>query len=158
MRRFLSFFLIVFTALSSADPLYPSLNRWLFYEQKRMDTSVDPSKIISPEMKALPKEFRPETGTYFSLPSLWVPEDEWHSFQSLNLPAEVRGDIQKQEGGQSFSRLFVHPLSQKLYQPLIDKYGLRFDHTATPTSSARTLLVFPKDSHSPYFAFSASRR
>lgn len=97
-------------------------------------------------------EYRPETGAHFSLPSLWVPEGDWHAFRTKELPSDIRSDIEKEEGNQTFFRMFVHPLSQKLYQPLIEKYGLLHDHSATPTSSARTLLVFPNNSKSPFFA------
>lgn len=131
---------------------YPNLEEWLFFEQKRMETSVDRYKIVSPDLSALPDEYRPESGNYFLLPSLWVPDNEWQAFQSASLPVSVSQDIEKLEGDRRFYRLFVHPLSKTLYRPLIDKYGLHSDHLATPTSSARTLLVIPKESNEPYFA------
>lgn len=146
---------LVFSTFGFGQPPSQSLlDSWMFFEQKRMAPTVDPKKIVSiDDLNKLDPVYRPESARFFPLSSVWVPSSEWSAIEAPSLlDPSVRADLIKLDEGQTYYRLFVHPLSKSLYAPQIEKYGLQTEHLATPTSSVRSLLIQGTDKRIPFFA------
>jgi len=130
-------------SLTLSQPAWgTNLDQWMTYEQKHVDRGVDPLKIIQPTIEGLKQQYRPDSASWFNLPSVWIPESELNVVQVANLiPPDLRSQFVRVRNGVTEFRLFVHPESQEFYQPLISKYPMVIEHQATATSSSRTLLV-----------------
>ena len=125
------------------SPLPLALSSWMSFERNYIVRTVDPSRIKPPTVASLRPEFRPESGSWFTLPSAWIPESQLAIGEAL-VPTELRDQLMRMRDGERQFRLFVHPESQRFYDELVADRGLCQEHEAAATASGRTLLVRSK--------------
>ena len=122
--------------------LSKSVEELLYYEQNAIDRSVNRYKMKHPDIKNQKVEYQPENKQWFNLESAWIPESVLNVAESgINYAEQFPDEFVKTENGAKFYRLFIHPESKKFYSKIIKQYGLTTEHTATSTSSSRTVLV-----------------
>jgi hypothetical protein len=140
--------LLGFLLLILVSPLFADQSGTDFImsmEQTRINRSVDPRKIMQPDIANQNTAYRPDDGKWFKLPSILVPEEDLNvALSGLGkAPSEVNQILIVEEEGKRYHRLFIHPESENFYQELIKKnistYSTEFE--ASATSSSRTLLV-----------------
>lgn len=140
------------TAEQAAASLPQTLTDWMFYEQKRIDRSVDPQKIRAPDIGNQAVEYRPDTGKWFPLPSVWIPEEELKVADLEDqLPDSIRADLVRTRNGKEEYRFFIHPESREFHRAWLEKYPESVDYWATSTSSSRSMLVRSKNRAVPPF-------
>lgn len=141
--------LLFFPLFAAAD----SLSDWMNLEQTRIDRTVDENKIMAPDIANQAVEFRPESQTWFPLKSVWVPESELHSaIQEDQFAPGLKSLFVKEEGGQRYLRLLIHPESEKFYSEITKKHPVEVGvFEASSTASSRTVLVRPKGRKEPNF-------
>lgn len=137
-----------FAQPAAADPLIQNSNReklpirvqqFVESEQIFVTRSVNP-QLLSTGEQNLPIQYLPEGRAVFELPSYWVPENE---AELIGLNSKI---FRKQDG---YILTYVHPLVPQQKIPKTYLPGPTF--MATPTSSARTLVVW--EPHQPQKPF-----
>ena len=129
--------------LADDPPLPRAISSWMSFEQNYIVRTVDPSRINLPTVANLRPEFRPESGSWFTLPSAWIPESRL-SVAEAGVPADLRHQLIRVRDGERQFRLFVHPESHRFYDDLVADTGLTEEHEASATASSRSLLVRSK--------------
>ncbi len=91
----------------------------------------------------LPAAYEPKSGRTFALRTLLIPiEDLSLTAESGALPPDAADQLFVERAGERFVRFFIHPDSASSYQHLAERYEEDpVCWVATPTSSARSLLV-----------------
>jgi hypothetical protein len=101
---------------------------------------------------SLPANYWPSSGNIFEIESYWVPAERVASFQAASFPLELRHFFIKEVHGQQWIRFLVHPWSIDFYRDFLRGAEKSTDRIlATPTASARTLLVWSEQAHLPAF-------
>ncbi len=124
---------------------YPTpkrLEAWLHEEQRVND------KIMRfPESAAigtLPKELDPTRAPMFWLPHVEIPIEEARVLRADRLSPGTTREIVFERGGKTYVRWFVHPASTRTesFQAIMQKYGVKVEYLAMPTSSPRSLVAW----------------
>jgi hypothetical protein len=153
MRSFRLFLLLSLLLLSLPGARADSLSEWIEMEQTRIDRTVDENKIMAPDIAGQAQKYRPESRNWFTVKSIWVPEEELHTaLQDDAIPKDIQKIFVKTENGKRYFRLFIHPESENFYQELIKKHPpVEQAFEATSTASSRTVVMRPKGQESPVF-------
>ncbi len=120
-----------------------SIKALLDSEQLLIDRSVDENIIYAPTIEGQALEYRPEQRNWFTLRTIWIPEDELQVAELENSEFNNSNFI-KEVDNKRYFRLLIHPESIGYYSKLIDKYEEGGSFLATSTSSSRTVLVTDK--------------
>jgi len=146
MRK--SFGIVLLLLMSSmalgSDKLPPSVELWRTYEQQHVNRVVGP-KIASPEQNDQNPKYAPESGNIFELPAFWLDASEAQMFEANNLPRRLRSMFVRGANSKKQFLILVHPESLAMFKSVLKDatpYSGKF--LATPTSSSRTLFVWPK--------------
>jgi nicotinate-nucleotide adenylyltransferase len=148
---------IAFFALAGASPAkddHSTLDQWMHNEQTLLDRNVDTEKITAPDVQNQAFQYRPDSGQWFPVKSIWLPESELDVVELESMiPTELRPELIRIHNGQKQFRFFIHPESENLYRNWLSKYPVVTDYRATATSSSRTLLVeSTRDPSKKFFA------
>lgn len=87
------------------------------------------------------KEYMPQPGQEFQVKYLEIPVEDLHVVDSGLGSAELRSQIFVEHSGKRYFRFFIHPDSEELYRPLIERYGVKGYYLASPTASTRVLMA-----------------
>lgn len=118
-------------------------------EQQENDINLISKAYVSPAITNIPAEYLPQGGNVFQVPFIPIPlqDLEW-------LGEKSTADFLTE--GNTF-RFLVHPASLSLYATLIQKYGLVYaDYWATPTSSARSVVMWQEKAPQSVFSVKLS--
>ncbi len=145
-------FLSLFAQAQTTHPLPGSLDVWMDAESRLNDKAG--FRIPPRDNSALRSDFRAENTDWFSVSSYWIPESELNvAVIEEEIPAELKSELIRQRNGGREFRLFVHPESEKFYQPLVGQYPRAADAVARATASSRTVLMsFPQNPNLLFFA------
>ncbi len=116
-----------------------TIDKWMFFEQSRLNRSVDPRKILPPDVSNQSKRYRPDSKNWFDLQSMWIPESELDVVAIEKMvPTDLKSELIKTQNGKKYFRFFIHPESMDLYKDWLNRYPLLTEHSALATSSSRS--------------------
>jgi NAD(P)-dependent dehydrogenase (short-subunit alcohol dehydrogenase family) len=118
-------------AASSRDLKFPAA------EEKFLEREAQSEYPVTTAVKP---EYLPGAGK-FPVGYLRIPAEELHVVDSGLGSLDLRSLMFEEINGKKFIRFPVHPDSEHLYQPLIDKYGWAGEYVAGATSSTRVVLA-----------------
>lgn len=96
--------------------------------------------------------YRPKTDQVFKINYIEIPVSKLNISDSGLGSENLRKQLLFEKNGEKYFRFFVHPESEKLYQPLITKYGITGFYWASATSSTRSVLAWnPENSNDMLF-------
>lgn len=105
-----------------------------------------------PVNSTVAEQYQPRLGREFSVHYIEVPIKDLHVVDHGLGDADSRRHIYREENGERYFRFFIHPESERLYEKMIARYGIKGSYRAAPTSSTRTLLAWdPKSPAHPIF-------
>lgn len=119
-----------------------------FLERERMNSTK--AEDVTTEVA---DQYQPEARKTIRVNYIEIPVSDLHVVDSGLEARAIRRQVFVTRGGKKFMRFFVHPESEGLYKPLIEKYGFAGYFNAAATASTRSMLMWdPKTKAKPFFA------
>jgi len=94
-------------------------------------------------------DYQPGKNKIYKLQFLEIPVSDLNITDSQIGSESVRKQILIQKGSETYFRFFIHPDSEALYRPLINRYGWAGFYWASATSSTRSVIAWNPDMTEP---------
>ena len=136
-----TFIFVIFVSLAALAQHYPNkaAEKFIFYESMNdyvPDTTVN-------------QAFRPQFQRFFKIKFIEIPHDQLNVTEALGSGASTHDQFIFNDHGQKMVRFFIHPDSEHLYGKLMQKYGVKGEYWAAPTSSTRSVLAWNTNEKEP---------
>ncbi len=121
----------------------PGATELLMYEQKYVNRTIDPGKILALKNYQA-KKYSPEGGEIFEVKSYWLPADKNYIFRSEEQKDSLNSAyLTRYANGRNEVLFLVHPESEDFYKSLVKNTDRGPEFEATATASSRTLMMWP---------------
>ena len=124
-----------------------SLRKWNFYERRLLARGGDPARV-RPDTSELDRAYLPESNFAIKLDCYWISRRRVHCFIAGEVPLHLKAQLFRTQRGISEVLLLVHPAAKSMYSEFIRRANAKKSITryyGSPTSSSRTLLVWPAE-------------
>jgi hypothetical protein len=158
LNKFINFVALLYALVPAAygqedlrakKELLPApIRHFLFFEQERIDRSVDTVRLMAPTAHA-DARYNPDSGNVFEVDSYWVDSDKMFSAKGIGLEPRLENLFFRVHEGRNQVRLMVHPESKKFYASVTNGLEVADKFYATATSSSRSCVVW-KEGVAPF--------
>lgn len=126
------------------DSLPPEIAALRTYEQDHISRDND-RRLLAALDNHQDEFYAPESGNIFRVKSYWLNGDDMHSLVGTGLEPKLKNlFMQTRADGKQRVRLLIHPESEAMYAEVLHAAERAEDFLATPTSSSRTLFIWPE--------------